>query len=130
MRRKRRLLAGLRRSSDNDDQVTGLDRSLRGNFRRSLWKVLFNTLEVLEHFRSALGNKEGLNGIPLRTRKLAYLRNANRHDWQIRIQRQLLQVLDCETVLHVDEGRQPQIRLVDAVEPNRLVVVHPRKRRL
>jgi hypothetical protein len=74
----------LRRSGDNHDQIAGLDRSFRRNFRRRLGKILFDPLEVLEDFAPPLEMEQRLDGVALGARKLAHLRNANRDHRQVR----------------------------------------------
>ena len=53
---------------------------------------------------------------------------ADRNHRQIRVDRQLLQVLRRKTFPHIGECGQAQVRLVDAIQPDGLVVIHARKR--
>ena len=70
-----------------------------------------------------------LDVVALLARKLADLGRADGDYWQIRIDRQFLQILGREAVAHVGKRGQPQIGLVDAVQADGFVVVHARKGR-
>ena len=74
--------------------------------------------------------EHGLNVVALLAREFADPGRANCNHRQIGIDGQLLQVLCGEAVPHIGKCGQPQVRLVDAIQPDGFVVVHTGKRRL
>ena len=100
------------------------------NFRGCLGKPRLDALEIFEHARSTLRNKERLDVVALLARKFTDMWNADGNHWQIAIDGELLQIGRRKTIGHVCKCRQAQVGLVDAVLPDSIVVIHARKRRL
>ena len=120
----------MRRSHDKHDQIALFHRDLLRDRCRRVGKLVGDALEIFEHLRAALSVEHGLNVVALLARKFADFGRTNRNHRKIRIDRQFLQILRRKAVAHVYKCRQPQVRLVDPILPDGLVVIHSGKRRL
>ena len=99
------------------------------NLRNGVGKRFLQPLDVLENFGVFAIAKHRLDLVALFARKFADLGNNDRDNRQLRIDVQRVQVLWRKCLAHVGHRRQAQVGLVDAVQADRLVVAHLRKRR-
>ena len=98
--------------------------------RDRLGERLLQPLDVLEDLGVFALAEQRLDLVALFARELADLRDDDGDDRQLRIDVQRLQVLRRKCLAHVGHRGQAQVGLVDAVQPDRLVVAHLRERRL
>ncbi len=99
------------------------------NLGNRLRERFLQPLDVLEDFRFFAIAEQRLDFVAFLAREFADLRDDDRDHRQLGIDMQRLEVFGRESLAHVGHRRQAKVRLVDAVEPDRLVVAHLRERR-
>ncbi len=111
----------------DDHQVLRIRLRQLANLRHRVRERLLQSLDVLEDFGLFALAEHRLDLVALLARELADLGNHNRDYRQLGIHVQRLQIFRRERLSHLNHRRQPQVRLVDAVLPDRLVIRHLRK---